>query len=88
MSDRLLTLVDEIRDVVEGMYGRPRRKRGVVVVISNVLCAEGEPCWVAKVKFGALIVAKCGASPCGHRSPESALEGVLEQAKRELGVRS
>jgi hypothetical protein len=79
-------LADEIRDVVEGLYGRPPRKRGVTVVVSQILCAEGEPCWVAKVKFGALVVAKCGPKPCGHLSPEGALEGVLEQAKRALGV--
>jgi hypothetical protein len=79
-------LTAEIHDVVEGLYGRPRRTRGVTIVISNLLCSSGDPCWVAKVKFGALVVAKCGAPPCGHFSPEAALEGVLEQARRALGV--
>lgn len=83
----LEALTEEIRELVEGIHGRPKRKRGTTVVIASVMCSHGEPCWIAKVKFGSLVVAKCGALPCGHASPESALEGLLEQTKRALGVR-
>jgi len=79
-------LVAEVREVVEGIHGRPARKRGTTIVVSQVICRGGDPCWVAKVKFGSLVIAKCGNAPCGHFSPESALEGLLEHTKLALGV--
>jgi hypothetical protein len=78
---------DEIRDIVEGIHGRPRGRRGVTVVVSNILCSDGGPCWVAKVKYGSMVIAKCGRSPCGHLSIESALSGLLAETRHVLGVR-
>lgn len=78
--------VGEIRDVVEGIHGRPKNRRGVTIVISNVLCEGGEPCWVAKVKYGSMVIAKCGPKPCGHLSIANALEGLMAETRRVLRV--
>lgn len=86
-SQHYAFITDEIRDVVEGFHGRPKRKRGVVIVVSSVICQDSTPCWIAKVKFGALIVAKCGTPSCGHVSIENALLELLANTKRALGAR-
>lgn len=80
----------EIRDVVEGIYGAPTKtRRGVTIVLAQVACAPSlRPCWIAKVKYGSLIVAKCGTPPCGHWDPEDALGELLANTKRALGERS
>jgi hypothetical protein len=82
---RLLeALTDEVRELVEGIHGRPRRKRGTTVVLSQVICSSSEPCWISKVKFGSLVVAK---TEFGHPTPEAALGELLERTKRALGIR-
>lgn len=90
MKSRVELLTDEIRDVVQGVYGAPTRtRRGVVVVISQGACSPSlAPCWVAKVKYGSLIVAKCGKPACGHFSPVAALESLLSETQKALGVAS
>jgi hypothetical protein len=85
-GDSMVKLTTEIRDVVEGLHGRPKNKRGVQVVIAEVICKGGEPCWIAKVKVGGAIVAKCCAS--GHVLPTDALDALLASTKQALGVTS
>lgn len=83
-------LAAEIRDVVEGIYGAPTKtRRGVTIVLAQVSCVPSlKPCWVAKVKYGSLIVAKCGTPPCGHADPEGAFGDLLASTRRALGATS
>lgn len=79
----------ELRDVVEGIYGTPtKNRRGVTIVLSQVACVPSlKPCWIAKVKYGSLIVAKC-CTANGHLNPEDALGELLDSTKRAVGARS
>lgn len=78
-------LTAEIRDVVEGIHGRPAKRRGVTTVLAEVITTEGRPGWIAKVKFGSMVVAK---SRYAHLTPEGALEELLAVTNKALGVES
>lgn len=77
-------LTSEIRDIVEGLHGRPKNKRGVQVVVAEVICRDLQPGWIAKVKVGGAIVAKCCTH--AHFTPEDALRELLASTKSALGV--
>lgn len=80
----LVALTTEVRDIVEGLHGRPKRKRGVQVVLAEVICRDNQPHWVAKVKNGGAVIAKTSQA---YWDPLTALEALLIATKAALGVR-
>lgn len=78
-------ITTEIRDVVEGLHGRPKNKRGVQVVLAQVIARDGEPHWIAKVKFGGMIVAK---TTYAYPEPRDAIAALLIATTDALRVLS
>jgi hypothetical protein len=78
-------LTAEIRDVAEGIYGRPTKRRGVTTVISEVVASDMRPGWIAKVKFGSAVIAK---TKYAHFTIEGALAELRDETKKALGVRA
>lgn len=81
----LEALTTEIRDIVEGIHGRPAKRRGVTTVISEVVTADSRPGWIAKVKFGSAVIAK---TRYAHFTIEGALAELRDETKKALGVSS
>lgn len=74
---------EEIREMVNAVHNRPK---ATVVVVSEVVCRDGTIAWMAKVKLGRYIIAKCGET-CAHWLPEAALEALRERTRESLGIR-